>query len=114
MLHQIINVQDFSTINSGVKQGEILSPLFFSVCVNDLMKNSKHKNLVCTIGGLYLGTELYADDIVLMGASVRKMNEMVKVGCNYCCKCGLHINPTKTKWMCTNVYETLVIMSISR
>ena len=34
------------------------------------------------------------------------MKEMVKICCNYCCRYGIHINPTKTKWMCTNVYGT--------
>ena len=31
---------------------------------------------------------------------------MVKICYNYCCRYGIHINPTKTKWMCTNVYGT--------
>ena len=70
------------------------------------MKELKHKNLGCTIGGLYFGTVFYADDIILLGASVRKLKEMVKICCNYCFKYGIYINPTKTKWMCTNVYGT--------
>ena len=61
------------------------------------MKELKHKNLGCTIGGLYFGTVFYADDIILLGASVRKMKEMVKICCNYCCRYGIHINATKTK-----------------
>ena len=97
---------EFITINSGVKQGGILSPLFYNVYVDDLMKELKHKNLGCTIGGLYFGTVFYADDIILLGASERKMKEMVKICCNYCCTYGIHINPTKTKWMCINVYGT--------
>ena len=70
---------EFITINSGVKQGGILSPLFYNVYVDNLMKELKHKNLGCTIGGLYFGTVFYADDIILLGASVRKMKEMVKI-----------------------------------
>ncbi len=68
------------------------------------MKELMRKKLGCSIGGLYLGTVFYADDIVLLGASVRKMKEMVKVCCDYCRKYGIHINPNKTKWMCTDVY----------
>ena len=59
---------EFITINSEVKQGGILSPLFYNVYVDDLMKELKHKNLGCTIGGLYFGTVFYADDIILLGA----------------------------------------------
>ena len=36
---------EFITINSGVKQGGILSPLFYNVYVDDLMEELKHKNL---------------------------------------------------------------------
>ena len=97
---------EFITINSRVKQGGILSPLFYNVFVDDLMKELQHKNFGCTIGGLYFGAVFYADDIILLGASVRNMKEMVKICCNYCCRYGIHINPTKTKWMCTNVYST--------
>ena len=93
-----------------VKQGGNLSPLFYNVYVDDLMKALKHKNFGCTIGGLYLGTVFYADDVILLGASIRKMKEMVKICCNYCCRYGIHINPTKTKWMCTNVYGTSEIV----
>ena len=88
---------EFITINIGVKQGGILSPLFYNVFEDDLMKELKHKNLGCTIGGLYFGTVFYADDIMLLSASVRKMKEMVKICCNYCCRYGIHINATKTK-----------------
>ena len=60
----------------------------------------------CTIGGLYFGTVFYAVDIILLSASERNMKEMVKICCNYCCRYGIHINQTKIKWMCTNVYGT--------
>ena len=88
---------EFITINSRVKQGRILLPIFYNVYVDDLMKELKHKNLRCSIGELYFSTVFYADNIILLSASVRKMKEMVKISCNYCCRFGIHINPTKTK-----------------
>jgi hypothetical protein len=95
---------EFITINSGVKQGGILSPLFYNVYVDDLMKDLLNENLGCSIAGVYFGTIFYADDIVLLGASARKMRQMLKICCEYCAKYGICINPKKTKWMCTDVY----------
>ena len=34
------------------------------------------------------------------------MKKFVKICCNYCCRYDIHINPTKTKWLRTNVYGT--------
>ena len=50
-------------INSGLKQGGILSPLFY-VYVDDLMKQLSCEKLGCTIGGINYGTIFYAGDIV--------------------------------------------------
>ena len=77
------------------------------------MKESKHTNLVCTIGGLYIGTVFYADDIILLGVSVRKMKEMVKICCNYCCIYGIILIRLKLNG-CVLMYMVLVKMSISR
>ena len=69
---------EFITINIGVKQGGILSPLYYNVYVDDLMKELKHTNLGCKIGGLYFGTAFYADDIILLGVSVKKLKKWLK------------------------------------
>ena len=95
---------DYIVINSGVKQGGILSPLFYNIYVDDLMCMLRNANLGCSIGGKFFGAIFYADDIVLLGASVRKMRQMIKICCDYCNMHGICLNPSKTKWMCTNFY----------
>ena len=95
---------DYITINNGVKQGGILSPMFYNMYVDDLMKELMHASLGCTIGGLYYGTIFYADDIVLLGASVDKMKRMLKICSDYCHKFDICINPSKSKWLYTDVH----------
>ena len=68
------------------------------------MKELMHASLGCTIGGLYYGTIFYADDIVLLGASVDKMKRMLKICSDYCHKFGICINPSKSKWLYTDVH----------
>ena len=42
---------DYITINSGVEQSGILSPMFYNIYVDDLMKELMHACLGCTIRG---------------------------------------------------------------
>ena len=48
------------------------------------MKTLKKATLGCSINGVYYGTKFYADDIVLISASVRKVQAMIDVCCMYC------------------------------
>ena len=64
---------DYVSINSGVKQGGILSPLFYNIYVDELMTTLIKADLGYNIGDIYYGTVFYADDVVLLGASVMKV-----------------------------------------
>ena len=66
-----------------LKQGGILSPLFYNVYIDDLIKQLSCEKLGCTIGGIYYGTIFYADDIVLLGTSARKMQKMIDICYKY-------------------------------
>ena len=54
---------EYISINRGVKQGGILSPLFNNIYVDELMTTLIKADLECNIGGIYYGTVFYADDI---------------------------------------------------
>jgi len=54
----------------GVRQGGVLSPILFAAYVNDIIVQLQDKRLGCCIGELYLGCVMYADDLVLMSASL--------------------------------------------
>ena len=41
------------------------------------MKQLSYEKLGCNICGMYYKTMFYADDIVLLGASARKMQKMI-------------------------------------
>ena len=97
---------DYISINSEVKQGYLLLPMFYNILyLDDLMKELMHASLGCTIGGLYYGTIFYVDDIFLLGASVEKMKRMLKICCDYCHIFGICINPSKSKWLYADVHS---------
>ena len=94
-------------ICSGLKQGGILSPLFYNVYVDDLLKLLSCEKLGCTIGGIYYESIFNANDIVLLGASVRKMQKMIDIYYKYGNKYSITLNTAKTNWMYTNTCNSV-------
>ena len=62
-------------------------------------------DLEFSIRGIYYDTDFYADDIVLLGASVMKVQQMLNICYTYCYKYGINLNSDKSKWMCTDVHN---------
>ena len=52
---------------NGVKQGGVLSPVLFTVYLDNLLKTLKQRNIGCKIGNSYLGVFGYADDSITHG-----------------------------------------------
>lgn len=53
-------------LKNGVRQGGILSPLFFSLYMDKLLSELKDSGIGCHIGNHYFGALGYADDLVLI------------------------------------------------
>ena len=84
-------------VSSGVKQGDIISPLLFSMYLNDLAAGIKELNCGIEIDGHNCAILLYADDIVLLAPneeSLQKMLDFIKQWCN---KWRMAINNDKTQ-----------------
>ena len=64
-------------VRSGVRQGSILSPSLFSVFMNIFIVRLKTLGTGCCISGYFLGCFLYADDIILLSASVSGLQSLL-------------------------------------
>ena len=67
----------FSTV-AGVRQGSVASPVLYSVFINGLVKEMKRLGLGLTLGGVYVGCMLFADDVAFLAASAAELRLMLE------------------------------------
>ena len=64
---------------NGIKQGEVLSPLLFSICIDELLCKLERSGLGCYIENTFLCVLGFADDITLVSPSIQGLNEMLQI-----------------------------------
>jgi hypothetical protein len=79
---------------SGVRQGSVISPILFSMYVDDLL--NKFKSYGCSFHGLSVSAIMYADDLVLASSSIHEMQLMLDMCCNELMNLDLRLNYDKS------------------
>ena len=91
---------DFFNCNSGLFQGEVLSPILFSMYVNDCEMQFLNDNCKSVeIQAINLFLIMYADDMVLLSETPDDLQNMLDSLANYTKKWDLTVNTSKTKVM---------------
>jgi len=89
-------VSDSFRIVSGVRQGGILSPALFSCLVDDVLLALERSKLGCRIGYWCANSFMYADDLIILSASLNDLQLLVNL-CKKEFDCiNLNINSKKT------------------
>lgn len=92
------HISHFFENHIGLLQGEVLSPLFFVLYVNDLENEFiKNGNQPTDLQLLSLFILMYADDMVLLAESVTELQNMLDTLETYTDEWGLVVNVAKTK-----------------
>jgi len=73
-------------VTNGVRQGGILSPVFFNLYIDDLSKSLNDSGVGCTINSCVINHLFYADDAVLLAPSPDALKQLLKICENYACE----------------------------
>ena len=84
-------------VSNGVKQGGVLSPVLFSVYVDDLFKRLESNGVGCHIGNHFVGCIGYADDLTLLAPSGKALQTMIKVCEDYADDFDILFNGSKSQ-----------------
>ncbi len=68
---------------NGVKQGGVLSPVLFTLYIDELLIRLKQSGLGCYIGHTFDGAFGYADDVNLLSPTRKSMNLMLRIAWQY-------------------------------
>ena len=64
-------------ISNGTRQGAILSPIFWAVYADPLIKRLRNLGLGAHVAGLFMGAVCYADDVLLIAPTRAAMQRML-------------------------------------
>lgn len=86
-------------INSGLKQGCILSPVLFNLMLEKIMRNITHSPIGITINNERINALAYADDIAVLAEDVQGAEALTASIDEHSRRYGMEISAQKTKIM---------------
>ena len=86
-------------ICNGVRQGGVLSALFFSIYIDPLIDSVSSSNFGCSLGLLKSNIIVYADDLVVLAPSAKALQILINIILVTASSLDLKVNEDKTKCM---------------
>ena len=62
-----------------MRQGDVLSPILFSIYVDDLIQHLRQSGCGAHVGSLFVGSTMYADEVALFSGSCRGLQKMLDI-----------------------------------
>ena len=85
-----------SRVKQGVRQGAILSPLLYSVYVDELLVLLDESCLGATVGSVHCPSPMYADDLYLIAETPDKLQSLLDIVSEYASAWRYEINSSKS------------------
>ena len=101
-------MSNYFSVVSGVRQGSSLSPAIFNVFINVFITSLRSLAVGCCVNNDFLGCVLYADDILLMSASVAGLQAMLNCCFDVSCDLNLKFNCKKSYCMVIGASHSII------
>ena len=95
-------------VTRGVAQGAVESPFLYSCFINGLAENLRNKGFEILVAGILTPLLMYADDVVLLAASIEELHLMNKVASHYAYTNRYQFNGKKSNVMCFYAKKVLL------
>lgn len=92
-------LSDSYGMECGVRQGGLSSPALFNLYINELIVALCSMHIGCHVDGVNVNNLSYADDMVLLSASICGMRRLLQVCEDYAQAHGLRYNVSKSQYM---------------
>ena len=83
-------------VTNGVRQGGILSPMFFNIYIDGLSDILNNSIIGGSIGGIRVNHMLYADDLCIISLSSADLQQLLVQCDDYCRKHSINFNVSKS------------------
>ena len=104
-LKQIVCVKFLNSYSSewrlktGVRQGGILSPFFFALYIDDVIKKISKLSVGCRINYVMMNIIAFADDVAILAPDAKSIQEILNILNDSLLNLNLRINPSKSSIM---------------
>ena len=71
----------YFSIHNGVKQGGMISLIFFNLYLDPMLIRLRESRIGCHINNVFSGALAHADDVTIICPSLRGLNKMLEI-CN--------------------------------
>ena len=100
-----VNLFEAVDESKGVNQGGVLSPILFSLYLDQVVSRLRHIGMGCHMNGLFTGVFIYADDIMLLAPSRTSLTLMLEQWESFPRTHDILFNASKTKYMIFKHHE---------